>query len=222
MKILQATMLIFSLGMAGMAQPRNQAPVRTDLMSALLELDRTAAATNSDISHLQIEKWKGGWKTGFTTSSSHKSKAGQVAVSLQRNLGGALPDLIREAMNTRGGLDATFKVYEDVSLVVQTLDSLVEVAQQYGTRGEYEPLVGDYNSLARLRRTLSAYIHQKAALADGGSASSYSGFSAMSSVSDGQPLPRRIVVDDAVPEKKSAASDKKKKSKSTIPFNSVQ
>lgn len=214
MKILQAVMLICSLGLAGVAQPRNQA-VRTDLMSTLLELDRTAAATNSDISHLQIEKWKGGWKTGFTTSNSHKNKAGQAAVSLQRNLKGALPDLIREAMNTRGGLDATFKVYEDVGLVCQTLDSLVEIAQQYGSREEYEPLIGDYNSLARLRRALSTYIHQKAAAIDGGRESSYSGVSAMSS-SDGQTLPRKIIVDDDSPAKTTTAVRKKK---STMQFS---
>ncbi len=216
MKILQAVMLICSLGMAGVAQPRNQ-PVRTDLMSTLLELDRTAAATNSDISHLQIEKWRGGWKSGFTTSNSHKNKAEQAAVSLQRNLKGALPDLIREAMNTRGGLDATFKVYEDVSLVCQTLDSLVEVAQQYGSKEEYGPLVSDYNSLARLRRVLSTYIHQKAAAIDGGRDSSYSGVSAMSS-SDGQTLPRKIVVDDESPAGKTTTSARKK-NKSTMQFS---
>lgn len=220
MKILQAVVLICSLGLAGVSQARNQAPVRTDLMSTLLELDRTAAATNSDISHLQIEKWKGGWKTGFTTSSSHKNKAGQAAVSLQRNLKGALPDLIREAMNTRGGLDATFKVYEDVNLVCQTLDSLVETAQQYGTKEEYDPLIGDYNSLARLRRVLSTYIHQKAAAADGGRESSYSGISAMSS-SDGQTLPRKIIVDDDTPARKTAASAKKK-NKSTMQFSNFK
>jgi len=54
--------------------------------STLLELDRIAAATNSDIGHLQIDKWKGGWKTGFTTSTSHRTQAGQSAQSLTRNL----------------------------------------------------------------------------------------------------------------------------------------
>jgi hypothetical protein len=211
MKILQAAILIFSLGLAGAAQSRNQAPVRTDLMSTLLELDRTAASLNADITHLQIEKWKGGWKTGFTTSNSHKSKAGQSAQALQRNLRGALPELIRDAMNSRGGLLATFKVYEDMNLVCQTLDSLVDTAEQYATKEEYAPLMNDYNNLIRLRRVLSTYIQQRAAAADGGA--SPAAFTTFSSpiATDGSPLPRKIIVDDGAPDKRSATAAKKKK-----------
>jgi hypothetical protein len=220
MKILQAAILIVSLGLAGAAQNRNQAPARTDLMSTLLELDRTAASTNSDISHLQIEKWKGGWKTGFTTSSSHKNKAGESAQALQRNLRGALPELIRDAMNTRGALLQTFKVYEDVNLVCQTLDSLVDTAEQFGSREEYVPLMTDYNNLVRLRRVLSTYIQQRAAAADGGSPASYTTFSSPITTG-GAYLPRKIVVDDGRPVAASA-STAKKKSKTNIQYSNVE
>jgi hypothetical protein len=211
MKILQVAVLVCSLAMAGMAQSRNQAgSARTDLMSTLLELDRTAAATNSDISHLQIDKWKGGWKTGFTTNSSHKSQAGQAAQSLQRNLRGALPDLVRNALNSRGGLYATFKVYEDVNLVCEALDSLASTAQEYGRKEEYEPLAGDYNNLVRLRRALSTVLQQKAAAADS-AAGVPAEFSNVSSA-DGGALPRKIIVDDGVADRKSVAARKKKSS----------
>jgi hypothetical protein len=221
MKILQAAILILSLGLAGAAQNRNQAPVRTDLMSTLLELDRTAASTNSDISHLQIEKWKGGWKTGFTTSSSHKNKAGQSAQALQRNLRGALPELIRDAMNTRGGLLQTFKVYEDVNLVCQTLDSLVDTAEQFGTRDEYAPLMNDYNNLVRLRRVLSAYIQQRAAAADGGSPASYTTFSSPITI-DGALLPRKIIVDDGDRKPVTASAASAKKKSKSIQYSNVE
>ena len=217
MKILQAAILIFSLGLAGAAQSRNQAPAHTDLMSTLLELDRTAASTNSDISHLQIEKWKGGWKTGFTTSSSHKNKAGESAQALQRNLRGAMPELIRDAMNTRGGLLQTFKVYEDVNLVCQTLDSLVDTAEQFGSREEFVPLMNDYNNLVRLRRVLSTYIQQRAAAVDGGSPASYTTFSSPIST-NGASMPRKIVVDEGKP----VATTAKKKSKSNIQYSNVE
>lgn len=212
MKILRFAMLMVSLSVAGMAQSRNQAGNgRMDLTSALLELDRTAAATNSDISHLQIEKWKGGWKTGFTTNSSHKNQAAEVAQSLQRNLHGALPDLIRNALNSRGGLFATFKVYEDVNLVCQSLDSLAATAQEYGKKEEYAPLAGDYNNLVKLRRVLSTYIQQRAAAADGMNGTS----SDFTSPGDGGLGPRKIVVDDGPAPKKSMASARKKKSSVT-------
>jgi hypothetical protein len=193
-----------------------------DLMSTLLELDRTAAATNSDIGHLQIDRWKGGWKTGFTTSSSHKDQAARAAASLQRNLKGPLPDMIREAINQHGSMAATFKVYEDLNLVCETLDSLVDTAQQFGRKEEAIPLSNDFGALVRLRKTMSVYIKERAVAADGGGASqpTYTTYnSGMGSSSDMQP-PRKIVIDDDAPEKKASATPKKKKS--TIQFNNVE
>ena len=192
MKILCFAVIICSLVVAGAAQRRNQAAAAPDLMSTLLELDRTAASTNSDISHLQIDKWKGGWKSGFTTSSSHKSQASQAAQSLQRNLKGALPDLIRDALNSRGGMYTTFKVYEDITVVCEALDTLASAAQQYGRQEEYAPLATDYNNLVRLRHVLSAYLLQRAAAADNAGVTN-TGFSSVSS-SDGSTTPRKIVV----------------------------
>jgi hypothetical protein len=187
-----------------------------DLMSTLLELDRTAAATNSDIGHLQIDRWKGGWKTGWTTNT-HKDQAAHAAVSLQRNLKNALPDLIREAINQHGGMSATFKVYEDLNLVCETLDSLVDTAQQFGKKEESVPLSNDFGALVRLRRTMSSYIQQRAVAADGGgSQPTYTAFTPVTSSSDMQ-APRKIIIDDDVQEKKAP-----KKKKGTIQFNNVE
>jgi hypothetical protein len=213
---------VLATGMTGLeAQTRNaQAQAHPDLMSTLLELDRTAAATNSDIGHLEIDRWKGGWKTGWTTSSTHKDQAAKAAASLQRNLKGALPDLIREAINQHGSMTATFKVYEDLNLVCETLDSLVDTAQQFGKKEESIPLSNDFGTLIRLRRTMSAYIKERAVAADGGSNGqpTYTTFAPSTSSSSDVEAPRKIVIDDDVPDKKTAA----KKKKSTIQFNNVE
>jgi len=164
---LAAIIVVLTLSLPLCAQQRGRtqvAPVRTDLTSMLLELDRTTAATFTDISHTHIERWKGGWKSGFTTSSSHKNHAEEAAVSLQRNLKGPLPEMIRDALNAHGNLAPTFKVYEDLSLVCETLDTLLMATEEYGNRqDEYEPLAIDFNQLTRLRRGLSSYIMQRAA-----------------------------------------------------------
>ena len=68
---------------------------------------------------------------------------------LQRNLKTALPDLIREAINQHGSMGATFKVYEDLNLVCETLDSLVDTAQQFGKQEESLPLSNDFGDLVR-------------------------------------------------------------------------
>src|SRR5436853_7917180 len=98
---------------------------RTDLNSALIDLERISQATQTDIANLQVEKWKSGWKSGFLKDGSHKDQAQQAAGSLQRNLANALPGLIRDVQSSRGSLSASFKLYDDVSLVVEAVDSLI-------------------------------------------------------------------------------------------------
>jgi hypothetical protein len=206
--------LTLSLPLAAQQRGRTQAAPapRTDLTSMLLDLDRASAATLSDISHLHIDRWKGGWKSGFTTSSAHKNRAQQAAGSLERNLKGALPDMIREALNSRGNLAPTFKVYEDVSLVCETLDTLVMAAEQYGSKkDEYEPLATDFSNLSRLRRGLSAYIVQRASAADnagGATAASFTNFSSEPLNTTGE-LPRKIIIDDDAPAPKKPFAKKK-------------
>jgi hypothetical protein len=221
MKTSLAAVLVFSLSMSLAAQSRGRtqsgpAPVRSDLTSMLLDLDRASAATLTDISHLHIERWKGGWKSGFTTSSAHKNHAEQSAGSLQRNLKGPLPELVRDALNSRGGLAPTFKVYEDLSLVCETLDTLVIAAEQYGNRkDEYEPLAIDFTALTRLRRGLSSYILQRASAADngaigGGSPAAFTAYSSEPLGTTGD-MPRKIIIDDdAPPARRPAATPKKK------------
>lgn len=63
---LAAIIAVLTLSLPLCAQQRGRtqvAPARTDLTSMLLELDRTTAATFTDISHTHIERWKGGWKS---------------------------------------------------------------------------------------------------------------------------------------------------------------
>lgn len=192
--------LILSVSLA--AQQRGRAPYRpaqSDLESTLLDLDRASATTLTDISHMHIERWKGGWKSGFTTSSSHKGHAEDAAGALQRNLKGPLPEMIRTALNAHGSLAPTFKVYEDLSLVCETLDTLLMVTEEYGNRKEeYVPLAMDFNNLAHLRRSLSSYIMQRASAADnGGTGGSSVGFNTYDSASTG--MPRKIIIDDDAP-----------------------
>ena len=220
MKTFLAAIIVFTLSLTLAAQSRRTQsapmPVHNDLTSMLLDLDRASAATLTDISHLHIERWKGGWKTGFTTSSSHKNHAGDAAGSLQRNLKGPLPEMIRDALNSRGGLAPTFKVYEDLGLVCETLDTLVIAAEQYGNRkDEYEPLAIDFTNLTRLRRGLSAYIEQRASAADGGSfgGGSPAGFTSFSPepLATTGDMPKKIIIDDDAPAPKKAAAAPAKK-----------
>jgi hypothetical protein len=198
---------------------------RTDLSSALIDLERISQATQTDIANLQVEKWKSGWKSGFLKDGSHKEQAQQAARSLQRNLSGALPGLIRDVQTSRGSISATFKLYDDVSLVCEAVDSLITASEAAGKKSEAAQLVDDFSALTRVRRSLSAYIQQASSTWESKGKMPYAAVSTptmqpppqqqMSSPSSSTVITdqgvKKIIVDDTVPEKKPATPPAKKK-----------
>jgi hypothetical protein len=136
----------------------------TDLNTALINLDSVSQATQSDIANMHVESWKSSWKPGFLKGGSlHQAEAQQAATSLQRNLRYALPELVRNVQNSRGSMSTTFKLYDDVSLVCEAVDSLINASEAAGKKNEAAPLLDDYAALAKVRRSISAYIQQATA-----------------------------------------------------------
>ena len=196
---------------------------RTDLNTALIDLDRVSQATQNDIANMHVEKWKSGWKPGFMKGNSHQDEAQQAATSLQRNLAYALPELIHDVQNSRGSLSTTFKLYDDVSLVCEAVDSLINASEAAGKKNEAAPLGDDYSAFTRIRRSLSAYIQQASASWENHGKAPYAALSAppaqqsprSSAQSSGPRVVndqgvKKIIVDDTVPEKKPAPAAKKK------------
>lgn len=199
---------------------------RTDLNTALIDLDRVSQATQNDIANMHVEKWKSGWKPGFMKGNSHQAEAQQAATSLQRNLAYALPELIHDVQNSRGSLSTTFKLYDDVSLVCEAVDSLINASEAAGKKSEAAPLGDDYSALTRIRRSLSAYIQQASASWENHGKAPYAALSAppaqqspratsSSAQSSGPRVVndqgvKKIIVDDTVPEKKPVPAPKKK------------
>src|ERR1043166_2526209 len=198
---------------------------RMDLNTALIDLDRVSQATQSDIANMHVEKWKS-WKPGFLKGNSHQAEAQQAATSLQRNLAYALPELIHDVQNSRGSLSTTFKLYDDVSLVCEAVDSLINASEAAGKKNEAAPLGEDYSAFTRIRRSLSAYIQQASASWENHGKAPYAALSAppaqqsprttsSSAQSSGPRVVndqgvKKIIVDDTVPEKKPAPAAKKK------------
>jgi hypothetical protein len=198
---------------------------RADLNTALIDLDRVSQATQSDIANLHVEKWKAGWKSGFLKGGSHKEQALQAAGSLQRNLANALPGLIRDVQNSRGSISATFKLYDDVTLVCEAVDSLISSSEAAGKKSDAAALVDDFSALTRIRRSLSEYIQQASSSWESKGKMPYAAVSTptmqsspqMASTSsspqvitDNQGV-KKIIIDDTIPEKKLPAPAAKKK-----------
>jgi hypothetical protein len=211
---------------------------RMDLNTALIDLDRVSQATQSDIANMHVEKWKSGWKPGFMKGNSHQAEAQQAATSLQRNLAYALPGLMHDVQNSRGSLSATFKLYDDVSLVCEAVDSLINASEAAGKKNEAAPLGDDYSALTRIRRSLSAYIQQASASWENHGKAPYAALSAppvqqsqrmttpsqsaatrssnqsaanqsSTQIVNDQGV-KKIIIDDTIPEKKPAPAPKKK------------
>lgn len=205
---------------------------RMDLNTALIDLDRVSQATQSDIANMHVEKWRSGWKPGFMKGNSHQAEAQQAAISLQRNLAYALPGLIHDVQNSRGSLSTTFKLYDDVSLLCEAVDSLINASEASGKKNEAAPLGDDYSALTRIRRSLSAYIQQASATWETHGKAPYAALSAppvqqsqrttSSQSAAARPAAqsstqivndqgvKKIIVDDTIPEKKPAPAPKKK------------
>jgi hypothetical protein len=173
------------------------------LTSALNDLDRVSSATETDIASLgsggekNDRSWKNAWRFWHPFGSSRSPHDEKAAASLQRNLHAAMPGLIQNA-RTSGSFTATFKLYNNLSVVCELLDTLVSSSRSQGGKGD-TALANDSAAMGRIRQDLATYVEQTAASLD--SKSQYT--VTTSTPANGKP-PKRIVVDDTVPEKKSA------------------
>jgi hypothetical protein len=148
-------------------QARNTATARPDLNTTLGDLEKAAQSTQVDLANLRTDKWGSSLKLG---KNSHAKDAEKTAISLKRNLKSALPDLISEVRAAHGSVVSSFKLYDDVSVVCETLDSLVTATETYGKKEEYGPLAEDFSRLTKIRRNLSSYIEGRAAALESKSA----------------------------------------------------
>jgi hypothetical protein len=170
--------------------------------TVLADLERVSAATDNDISDLKTEKHNGSLKTTlmfWRRETPRSPQADQMAASLQRNLHSAMPGLIHEAQAS-GSFASSFKLYNNLSVVCELLDSLVTATK---SEGASNPLANDSSAMGRIRQQLATQIEQNAAALDSRSKGPYSlSASSPSSSSRNGSKVKRIVVDDTVPEKK--------------------
>jgi hypothetical protein len=191
---------------AANAQKKKKKPAATPaavvvspMEPTLNDLERVSAATQSDLADLKAEKHSFNWKTAWRFwhhESSHSQKTLEIAGSIQRNLHDALPGLVQDVRAT-GSFSATFKLYNDLTVLCGLLDSLVDSTKAEGKKGD-GPLANDSVAMGRIRQDLATFIEQKAAALDATGTPPYT----WTSVSTPNGTVKKIVVDDNVPEKK--------------------
>ena len=186
--------LVFSIG--SFAQSRAAAvspspsPVARDLNTILAELMRASPATSQDLTDLQQPGGKLHWVTFWRGDKVQKAK---MNAALRRNLQFAVPDLIHDVQASGGSISTTFKLYKDLTVVCESLDSLLPTGSRAG-KSELTALSNDISDMNRLREELSSYIQQTAAAMESKNAQLLS--------SAGR-SPKRVIVDDNTTEKPS-------------------
>jgi hypothetical protein len=142
-------LLAFSLALRGAAFSQAQAaPVSyssiNELSQLLSSLQQASQATQQDLSHLRVEKWK-------TDSGTKKQTQGNVE-SIQRNLQTALPGILADLKTAPESGPLTFKVYRNLDALNDVLSSVVELAGAFGSKDEFQSLNKDLGAIEDSRR----------------------------------------------------------------------
>jgi len=183
--------VVFSVGLFAQSRPAavstSASPVARDLNTTLAELMRAAPATSQDLTNLQ----QGGRLHWVTFWQGDKAQKAKMTAALRRNLQFAVPDLIHDAQASGGSVSRTFKLYRDLTVVCESLDSLLPPGTREG-KTELTALSNDLSDMNRIREELSSYIQKAAASLDSKHAQL---------VSAAGRSPKRVIVDDNIPEK---------------------
>lgn len=169
----------------------------TQLNGLLGQLEATSQKTQSDLVKLRIEHWK--------AETSYKRQALGNVDSIQRNLQGALPEIIGQLRSAPENLPATFKLYRNLDALYDVLGSVTEGAGAFGSKDDLQSLSNDLSSFEGTRKQLAERIDNLSAAKEAEIARLRTDLK--NAQAEAAP-PKKIVVDDNEPAKKPAPKKK--------------
>jgi len=187
---------------AGQGQPVSYASV-TQLNGLLSQIEATSKETQGDLVKLRIEKWK-------TDGNYKRQQLGNVD-SIQRNLQGALPEIITQLRNAPEDLPVTFKLYRNLDALYDVLGSVTEGAGAFGSKDDLQTLSNDLSAFEGSRKQLGERIDNLATSKEA-EITRLSTALKTAQAAAAEP-PKKIVVDDNEPPKKPATPKKKSATK---------
>ena len=126
----------------------------SELNQLLAGLQQASQATQDDLSHLRIDKWK--------TDSNTKKQAQSDVESIQRNLQSALPGMLNDLKNSPESAPLTFKVYRNLDALYDVMNSMVESTGAFGNKEEFQSLNKDLAALEESRRNFAGRMDKVA------------------------------------------------------------
>jgi|SRR5215469_579490 len=183
---------------APQGQPVSYASV-TQLNGLLSQIEATSKNTQDDLGKLRIEKWK--------ASGSDKKQALGTVDSIQRNLQGALPEIITQLRNAPEDLNATFKLYRNLDALYDVLNNVAELAGAFGSKDDLQSVSNDISSFEGSRKQLAERIENLSSSKEQELTQLRTQLKTLQAQVEAAP-PKKIVVDDTEPPKKPATKKK--------------
>jgi hypothetical protein len=185
-------------GSGGQGTPVSYASV-SQLNGLLSQLESTSKSAQADLAKLRVDKWKadGGYK---------KQALGNVD-SVQRNLQGALPEIIGQLRNAPEDLSITFKLYRNLDALYDVLGSVVEGAGAFGSKDDLQSLANDLNTFENSRKQLAERIENLSSAKQAEINRLQAELQTVRAELPATP-PKKVIVDDTEPPKKPAAKKK--------------
>ena len=177
---------------AGDAQPVSYASV-TQLNGLLAQLEATSKNTQSNLVNLRIEHWK--------TDTASKKQALTNVDSIQRNLQGALPEIIGQLRATPEDVPATFKLYRNLDALYDVLGSVVESTGAFGSKDDLQALANDLNAFEATRKQIGERIESLSTAKEAEIVRLRADLKTAQAAIPAAP-PKKIVMDDTEPPKK--------------------
>jgi hypothetical protein len=179
----------------------------TQLNGLLAQLEATSKGTQADLVKLRIERWK--------ADNSYRKQAMGNVDSIQRNLQGALPEIISQLRAAPEDLPTTFKLYRNLDALYDVLGSVVEGAGAFGSKDDLQSLSNDLNAFEGTRKQMAERIESLASAKEAEIVRLRTDLRTAQAAIPVAP-PKKIVVDDNEPPKKPAVK-KKPAAKPTAP-----
>lgn len=180
----------------------------TQLNGLLAQLEATSKNTQGDLVKLRIEHWK--------TDNSFKKQALANVDSVQRNLQGALPEIISQLRAAPEDVPATFKLYRNLDALYDVLGSVVEGAGAFGSKDDLQALSNDLNGFEGTRRQLAQRIENLSTAKESEIVRLRKDLKTAQAAAPAAP-PAKIVVDDNAPPKKPVVKKKPAAKPATTP-----
>ena len=171
----------------------------TEMNGLIAHLEQASKSTQSDLVALRIERWK-------ADSGTKKQSLANVD-SIQRNLQGAMPEIITQLRAAPEDLPAAFKLYRNLDALYDVMSGVVESTGAFGSKDDFQALSTDLSNLESSRRAFAGRIENLAASKEAEIARLRTDLKAAQAAGPAEP-PKKTVVDDNAPVKKPAMKKK--------------